>query len=285
MFQLSMRRGGQVRRGPASLPLSLVVAHVPESPTPPLPSPQILPTPRHYNACDLNDDDDSPPPPRSSAPTSKTTTTSAAAMTTADDNSVKWYCFHNFHHNQYKIDDWYYKVLLWFNSAMMKARYAGTDSIDKIHRDGHIVPTPTPRNLHLYLVGPPDVGKTLLLTELIRLNCLNEYVYYPKKGTEFFMDGLKPEIHKCIIFDHIPFKKLPLGLLLCLCDSYRTSGEFPTTRNKFQKVQFKGPIIFVGYTNDFVKNTRESKLMRETLSSRLYTVYATEKYPPKSVLQ
>lgn len=81
------------------------------------------------------------------------------------------------------------------------------------------------------IVGPRNVGKSLLINRLIGDYDLTNRTYIPENHCRFFMNSFRPKQHKYILFDNFNVKAFDTTLLLVSMDSHSICFKFPTFQN------------------------------------------------------
>lgn len=118
----------------------------------------------------------------------------------------------------------------------------------------------------LYLYGPTNVGKTLLIEKILGRVML-QHVYYPGVG-KLFMQEFKPDFHKVILFEEFSYQYCVPSMLKTLLEGRLYS--YPVKGAASMLFKFTGPIIFV--SNDLDDKTDDA------IKSRLLFVSANEEY-------
>lgn len=119
----------------------------------------------------------------------------------------------------------------------------------------------------LYLYGPPAVGKSKAVMDIIGEGNMN-FCYFASSG-KYAFDGLDVEDHKIVIFEQFEMRhwKSELGNLnQFLC------GQYYTINRKWKsniKVRFEGMVIII---------SREGRIVDKGLDARIYQVHASSPY-------
>lgn len=148
---------------------------------------------------------------------------------------------------------WYETIYIWF-------RYFITQPIMNVTKQ-------------LYLYGPPAVGKSQAILEIIGDENIN-FCFFTSTG-KYAFDGLDIEKHTIVILEQFQLKnwKSDLGNLnQFLC------GQFFTINRKWKasiKARYTGMIIII---------TRESRITDKGLDARLYQVHASSPYTAEELI-